>query len=978
MGADRLLLSGSPPQSEVRLPGGGRLYGTGIGGSISSDLVAALKKVPESANAERERLRAVYEATQSNWAQASQFLDRAARSGMAASIVTNDKAVVALAAATTEHDLLGRVTALSLLDQAVREDPHSEIAWYNRAVVLEQLQLPLSAATAWRRYLAAGGLSPYLEEARRRFRRLMAARSPTSCWNRTARWREWLAAPQINSGPYIEGEDIQAVRLFLEDELLPAWAEALTRGEEARARILAKNAFSLAQGIIAQSGDPMVFEIVERAIAAEIPGARAVLAYRRGRAAFRSLRYEDCIQDLTEAERLLDNLRNPASLRARAYRSACLAHSMRQAEAGAELRVLMTSKYPSIRAHAAEQLGAILSSRGMPAQALPFFHKAETLFAEHHELASLGIVQGEIADSLFSLGEIEIAWQMMEEALRTSARSCNAYAHGANVWTAGDLLLRAGALEAAAAFQRESLAMERSGGDAALIAESLRTIALNEARLKRVDEAISVVREARALLGKIPSRSVQETQMGFLDWIEGTAISDRDPTRASQLLGQALPCLERLGRDSERTAALLARGRALLAAGDREAGRANLRRGIEAYERLREHVSAVTDPARAFAEAEPAFDALTASLLTDGWVAEALANSERGRRPFGDDSESECLPVSTSSKVGTLYFDQMDEQLVVWWLLAGRLEHWTIGWSRQTTRRRVSELSDLRDDRLGQFASELLAPIAANLATLDRIVVVAEDALAMAPWNAMPHTKMGHWVDHLVVTVAPSLTVARRGGRRVMAPEALIVADTEPADDRGLRLPPLPAAREEGQSVAASYPGATLLVGERATRARVLSRWASADVVHFAVHTVVDDTFPGTARLVLSSRGDDIGHLTATDVAATSFDRQPLVVLSACSTRAGRLLPLAGPMDLVREFLAAGAVGVIATLRPIDDRLTAELMTAFHREYALHADGAVSLSLAIRAIRRRDPRRREWAAFQYVGGQGGMMGVNCR
>src|SRR5215213_10636185 len=76
-GANRLPSSGDPPFSEVRLPGGGRMYG--MAGSISSDIVAASKEGPESASTESARLRAVFEATQSNWVRANQFLDRAAR-----------------------------------------------------------------------------------------------------------------------------------------------------------------------------------------------------------------------------------------------------------------------------------------------------------------------------------------------------------------------------------------------------------------------------------------------------------------------------------------------------------------------------------------------------------------------------------------------------------------------------------------------------------------------------------------------------------------------------------------------------------------------------------------------------------------------------------------------------------------------------------------------------------------------------------
>lgn len=955
------------PPSDLQLPGGGWFH----------EIVPAPNPVAASKSRririeEDAAVRALLAAAHGDWDQATRFLDRA--HNLPPSIVASDKAAVALAAAATGKDSFGRVTALAATDQAVRVDPKNEQAWYNRALVLEQLELASSATAAWRRYLKlANGASSRVEEARRHFLRLEVATGPGACWRRNALWTDWLKNPRIESEPHNpEDGDTQTLRLFLEDSLLPAWAEAHEHRDEGRAKVLSETGLRLARRIAVRSGDPMPFEIARGAIVAGTPGAQALIAYRKGRVAFQHLQYEKCVEEMGNAAQQFGALGNPGRLRARAYRAACLSRLARTTQAAAEFRDLKVSTYPVIRAHAAEQLGAMHSLRGAPASALPFFREAAVLLAGHDERASLAIVQGEVADTLFVLGDFEGAWRTMEEALQAGAQSCNAYVNGTNVWTAGDLLLRAGALEAASAFLRESLAIERADGDPALMVETLRTVALNDIRLHRADEAVAGVREARTFLKKVSSPSVQEMQMGFLDWIEGTAISGRNPAGAVRLLARALPRLERSGRYSERTAALLTRGSSLLAIGEREAGRADLRHAIGTYESLRNHVATLTDPAWRFAEAEPAFDALTASLLADGLVSEALASSERGRRPLIAHSIAETSSRAVSPAAGILVLDQMDRKLVAWWRVGDRLDHWTLDWSRETARRRVADaLSRLWGEKdegpLRLLAADLLAPLSRDLTALDRIVIVPEDAFTTIPWSALPHPQGGRWIDHLVVTLAPSLSIAGRARRPPAEPEALVVASARPADDLGLRLPSLPGARKEGVRIAALYPGATLLLDAQASRDAVLRHWASADILHFAVHAVVDDTLPGTARLALSSRGDSVGHLTATDIASADLKRSPLVVLSACSTRAGRLLPLSGPMDLVRAFLAAGASGVVATLKPIDDRAAAELMVTFHREYRRHGDAAAALALAIRATRRSGTGVGDWAAFQYIG-----------
>ncbi len=174
----------------------------------------------------------------------------------------------------------------------------------------------------------------------------------------------------------------------------------------------------------------------------------------------------------------------------------------------------------------------------------------------------------------------------------------------------------------------------------------------------------------------------------------------------------------------------------------------------------------------------------------------------------------------------------------------------------------------------------------------------------------------------------------------------------------------MPASRDEGRSIEGFYEQSILLSGREASRKQVLARWRSADVLHFATHALVDEALPASARLILASDG---GNLTMNDVAATRFDRRPLVVLSACSTRAGRMVPLGGPLDLVHKFIGSGARGVVATLKPVDDRLAARVMISFHREYAMSGDAAAALADALREAQRSSPPNGDWAAFQYVG-----------
>jgi CHAT domain-containing protein len=136
---------------------------------------------------------------------------------------------------------------------------------------------------------------------------------------------------------------------------------------------------------------------------------------------------------------------------------------------------------------------------------------------------------------------------------------------------------------------------------------------------------------------------------------------------------------------------------------------------------------------------------------------------------------------------------------------------------------------------------------------------------------------------------------------------------------------------------------------------------------------VIDAANPALSGLVLSrvdrQGRQQPGFLGLRDVYDLRLGAE-LVVLSGCRTALGKEVRGEGLVGLVRGFLFAGARRVVASLWPVEDRATAELMVRFYR--AMETQGlrpAAALraaQLEIRAERRwRDPYF--WASFVLVG-----------
>jgi CHAT domain-containing protein len=141
-----------------------------------------------------------------------------------------------------------------------------------------------------------------------------------------------------------------------------------------------------------------------------------------------------------------------------------------------------------------------------------------------------------------------------------------------------------------------------------------------------------------------------------------------------------------------------------------------------------------------------------------------------------------------------------------------------------------------------------------------------------------------------------------------------------------------------------------------------------ARIVHIASHGLFETDYQA---LALSMRPDakDDGFLLQSEIAELKLDAE-LVVLSACETgRAHEVLaePVSG---LVLALRTAGARRMVASLWPVDDLATVELMTSFYRPVVKSgATYAAALTEAKRKLVATEKYHHPfyWAPFVLVG-----------
>jgi len=234
-----------------------------------------------------------------------------------------------------------------------------------------------------------------------------------------------------------------------------------------------------------------------------------------------------------------------------------------------------------------------------------------------------------------------------------------------------------------------------------------------------------------------------------------------------------------------------------------------------------------------------------------------------------------------------------------------------------------------------------------------------------------------HTIEKIAVFADPVFALNDARGR---AADSAAAAGERAGEEGPMRLPGsaglsrLPGTRFEAESILALAPGkVSLALGFDANRARLEQDAASADVLHLATHGLIDTDHPELSGLALSlfsaeGRWQPEGLLRLDDFAALHLNAE-LVVLSGCRTALGRQQGGEGLLGLARGLFYAGSRRVLASLWPVRDRATAELMASFYRSLLAGSSPSSSLRLAqlemLHGSRFSDPFY--WAPFVLIG-----------
>lgn len=189
--------------------------------------------------------------------------------------------------------------------------------------------------------------------------------------------------------------------------------------------------------------------------------------------------------------------------------------------------------------------------------------------------------------------------------------------------------------------------------------------------------------------------------------------------------------------------------------------------------------------------------------------------------------------------------------------------------------------------------------------------------------------------------------------------------------DKFTMLEPLDYSIDEVNSIRSKIDG-KVLTGEEATERFIKSDGDKYEILHFAMHTLINDEDPLKSKLVFTLNNDSTedGFLNNYEIYNLNLNAQ-LVVLSACKTGIGKLSKGEGIMSLARGFMYAGVPSIVMTLWEIEDISSANIMDKFYQNLnnGLNLDDALRNS-KLTYLKEADQMHSHpyfWAAYVQIG-----------
>ena len=926
--------------------------------------------------------------------------------------------------------------SLEHLNRALTLNPALLDALFNRALCRQYMGLPQLAAEDWRQYLEKDSQSAWADEARQNLK-LIELQTPKTSQNKEEVLQSFLnaymARDDETAWQFLSmNRDVTGAPV--ENELLDRYLnlEANGRLDEANESL---HALSYAGELeLKRANDRFVNDLLAfyqastRAQRASLAGARSLMS--QGHGSLQTFKPELAVEYYSKAKQIFDELGDEAESlyirypRAHAY---LLMHQSEKSLAMFEevVRKAETKQYRWLLSQSLSGVGNVQTSLDDYSAALDSNNRSLEISEQIGDIKGLMKTSDQLSNVYTRLGDYRKAIERQTQGL-TLINKYHVEPHQA--WRSHFLMATPlhllGLNAAAEIFQKESLRIAQESGNPYYICRSYIGLGIIYGSQHKYDEATNSVRLAFDLAQTISSEAIRTDTVGYSSLQLGhlyRQAGDFNKAMASydEVLkayagagyqgflyaahkGRLLSCLAQGGcptveREVEATLHLFENYRSKILEEENNFVFFDVEQNV--YDAIIEYEYSINkNTPAAFDLSERSRARSLLGLTTQESPAKTHSNHKRQSGPFslpplGFTEIRQRMPEQSQ----ILQYSVLPQMTLIWLVSASSgIQSFELRIDAKDLRDKVSRYLQLisfassnNEEDLKSASAEfydlLVRPFEGSIDRNKQLCIVPDKALNYLPYGAFVSRSSGKYLtEEYVLTRAPSSTLFivssdnARDRDRATAEKLLSVGN--PRFDRAAfpMLGDLPSAQRESEEIARLYQSSPPITGDKALKSRVVTEIEGADVIHLALHAVVNEHSPLRSKLLFARDKSSQDWSSAADTLEISeiyklrLPQTRVIVLSACQSGAGRYYDGEGMIGISRPFIAKGVPLVVASLWPVDSDATAELMVSFHGKRKTNGlSTAEALTAAQREmLQNTDKRYRHpyyWASFVTIG-----------